>query len=108
MSTCRTTYRLLGVVARHLRTWETRLLYRLVVMIWMEWSAGTRAIIVGACSDANGSLAMPRPLSPREQVVVVGAGMAGLSATRQLRQKGWPEDKVVLLEGSGDIGGRVS
>lgn len=43
----------------------------------------------------------------RTQVIVVGAGMAGLSATRELRSKGWPEGKVLLLEASDTIGGRV-
>ncbi|CAN0423591.1 unnamed protein product, partial [Laminaria digitata] len=42
-----------------------------------------------------------------KQVVVIGAGMAGLSATRELRQRGWPKDKVVLLEATENIGGRV-
>lgn len=34
--------------------------------------------------------------------------MAGLSAARELLRRGWPKDKVVLLEASGRIGGRVS
>lgn len=42
------------------------------------------------------------------QVVIVGAGMAGLSAARELLTRGWPKDKVVLLEASGRFGGRVS
>lgn len=43
-----------------------------------------------------------------KQVIVVGAGIAGITAAKELRRKGWPSDKVVLLEASADIGGRVS
>ena len=42
------------------------------------------------------------------QVVVVGAGLAGLSAAKELLRKGWPKHKVVVLEASGNFGGRVS
>eukprot|EP00752_Nemacystus_decipiens_P004594 g4193.t1 len=41
------------------------------------------------------------------KVVIVGAGMAGLSATKELLRRGWPKNKVVLLEASGRLGGRM-
>ncbi|CAM9670660.1 unnamed protein product, partial [Ectocarpus sp. 6 AP-2014] len=41
------------------------------------------------------------------QVVIVGAGMAGLSSTRELLRRGWPKDKLVLLEASSRFGGRM-
>ncbi|CAN0379333.1 unnamed protein product, partial [Ectocarpus sp. 13 AM-2016] len=41
------------------------------------------------------------------QVVIVGAGMAGLSSARELLRRGWPKDKLVLLEASSRFGGRV-
>lgn len=40
--------------------------------------------------------------------MVVGAGIAGLTVTKELRRRGWPPDRVVLLEATSTIGGRVS
>ena len=37
-------------------------------------------------------------------IIVVGAGMAGIKIARELTLNGW---KVVLLEGSNEIGGRI-
>lgn len=42
------------------------------------------------------------------QVIVVGAGIAGITVTKELRKKGWPREKVLLLEARADVGGRVS
>lgn len=41
---------------------------------------------------------------PNDPVVVIGAGLAGLSVARQLRDLGWP---VVVLEARDRLGGRV-
>ncbi|CAN0074197.1 unnamed protein product, partial [Ectocarpus sp. 12 AP-2014] len=47
------------------------------------------------------------PSSPSfPKVVIVGAGMAGLSSARELLRRGWPKDKLVLLEASSRFGGR--
>ena len=48
---------------------------------------------------------MPRDLTaPSVDVVVVGAGAAGLTAARELKSKGL---NVVVLEASSKVGGRV-
>jgi len=47
---------------------------------------------------------MTTPLPARSEVVVVGAGLAGLSAARLLGELG---HEVVILEASDGIGGRV-
>lgn len=41
---------------------------------------------------------------PNDPVVVIGAGLAGLSVARQLQRLGWP---VVVLEARARLGGRV-
>ena len=54
-----------------------------------------------------GMLPMPRLVtgaSPRERVVVVGAGMAGLACARELTGAGY---EVIILEGRGRVGGRI-
>jgi phytoene dehydrogenase-like protein len=45
-----------------------------------------------------------RPLPDRAEVVIVGAGLAGMAAARVLRRAG---RHVVVLEASDDVGGRV-
>jgi monoamine oxidase len=54
--------------------------------------------LVAACAS-NG-----RPRADTNSILVVGAGMAGLSAARGLADAGWP---VRVIEARGRIGGRV-
>jgi monoamine oxidase len=54
---------------------------------------------------ATSSALPPLTLSDKNQsVIVIGAGMAGLSAARQLTDQGY---KVTILEGRNRIGGRI-
>ncbi len=48
---------------------------------------------------------MPDPAEPTFDCIVLGAGMAGVTAARNLQQKG---QRVLLLEGSERIGGRMN
>jgi monoamine oxidase len=53
------------------------------------------------------ALAMPGPimtLAKKSSVLVIGAGLAGLAAARELRAKGF---EVTVLEARGRIGGRI-
>ncbi|MEE6176203.1 FAD-dependent oxidoreductase [Mycobacterium sp. 050134] len=67
-----------------------------------------RAFLAATTSAVGGGLAggcTPNPPAPdTESVLVVGAGMAGLSAARNLADAGWP---VRLIEARDRIGGRV-
>src|SRR5687767_14778902 len=68
-------------------------------------SAGGLAIVAGplaACAEAVPLASSPPPSG--EPVIVVGAGLAGLTAAYELGKRGVP---VVLYEGSSRIGGRV-
>lgn len=58
---------------------------------------GAAALLLGGCS---GDEAGEEP-----DVVVVGAGIAGLAAARELRRAGW---SVVVLEARDRIGGRIA
>ena len=55
------------------------------------------------CSTRDPTLATPAR-SRRERIVVIGAGVAGLAAARQLRQQGFA---VTVLEARKRIGGRI-
>ena len=60
-------------------------------------AAGLSAVgLVAACG--------PEPATPRRQVIVVGAGIAGLAAARTLADRGLD---VVVLEARDRIGGRI-
>lgn len=56
--------------------------------------------------SASRSPNQPTPTQTRasQRVVVIGAGIAGLAAARQLRLQGW---EVVVLEGRDRVGGRL-
>lgn len=54
--------------------------------------------------DSKGSSPSPAAFP---KVVVVGAGIAGLTVTKELRRRGWPSDRVVLLEATSTVGGRM-
>jgi monoamine oxidase len=65
-----------------------------------------RRALIGASLAGAASFAAPRSLLAAEQVdvVVIGAGLAGLQTARLLEQGG---ARVVVLEGADRIGGRV-
>src|SRR6516162_10382929 len=68
-----------------------------------------RALIAAATSAVGGGLAaacepVHRPPPDAKSVLVVGAGMAGLSAARSLADAGWP---ARVIEARDRIGGRV-
>lgn len=55
-------------------------------------------------SDATNALKAANQTGARKEVLVLGAGMAGLAAAYELQQRG---HKVTVLEGSKRVGGRV-
>lgn len=67
-----------------------------------EFFAATTSVVGGGLVAACGSARRPAP--DTESVLVVGAGMAGLSAARSLADAGWP---VRVIEARDRIGGRV-
>jgi len=66
-----------------------------------EFFAAASAGLLGCALRARTGLGQPRR---RGRVLVLGAGIAGLSAARALRDRGFP---VTVLEGRDRIGGRV-
>ncbi len=64
--------------------------------------AATTSIVGGGLASACGSDHPPPP--DTKSVLIVGAGMAGLSAARSLADAGWP---VRVIEARDRIGGRV-
>ncbi|OBK44626.1 FAD-dependent oxidoreductase [Mycobacterium sp. 1081908.1] len=71
-----------------------------------EFFAATSSLVGGGLAAACGSGPPPAPDTPPDNkaVLVVGAGMAGLSAARSLADAGWP---VRVIEARDRIGGRV-
>jgi len=67
-----------------------------------EFLAATTSLVGGGLAAACG--AGPPPPPDTKAVLVVGAGMAGLSAARSLADAGWP---VRVIEARDRIGGRV-
>ena len=77
-------------------------------------AGGAAAVALAACSSSSGgragpasssTIARPRPdAASRRRVVVVGAGLAGLTAALDLTAAGWD---VVVLEARDRVGGRV-
>ena len=63
-----------------------------------------RAFIAALSSLAAACAMPPRPAGSAGRVLVIGAGFAGLSAARALRQSGWD---VTVLEARNRAGGRV-
>ena len=55
-------------------------------------------------SDTRNALKAANQTGARKEVLVLGAGMAGLAAAYELQQRG---HKVTVLEGSKRVGGRV-
>jgi monoamine oxidase len=72
-----------------------------------EFFAATTGVVGGgllaACAPQQPPSAQP-PLPDTRSVLVIGAGMAGLSAARSLSDAGWP---VRIIEARDRIGGRV-
>jgi monoamine oxidase len=66
----------------------------------------TRRQLLGAAGVGAAALALPRAAygATQGRAVIVGAGLAGLSAAYELHRKGWD---VVVLEASNRVGGRV-
>src|SRR5262249_44819711 len=66
---------------------------------------GATAVALGQhLSTASPRRAIPRAASSAPRVVVVGAGLAGLTAAIDLTEAGWD---VVVLEARDRVGGRV-
>ncbi|OBI85089.1 monoamine oxidase [Mycobacterium sp. 1245805.9] len=70
-----------------------------------EFFAATAGLVGGGLAAGCGSgPSSPSPAPDGKAVLVVGAGMAGLSAARSLADAGWP---VRVIEARDRIGGRV-
>src|SRR3954453_14252126 len=68
-------------------------------------AAAGAALLATAPAPAAVARTMPRPdHGARRRVVVIGAGLAGLTAALDLRAAGWD---VVVLEARDRVGGRV-
>jgi Flavin containing amine oxidoreductase len=65
--------------------------------------AGATAVALGR-RGSSAARALPRAASSAPRVVVVGAGLAGLTAALDLTESGWD---VVVLEARDRVGGRV-
>ena len=75
---------------------------------FLAGAAASGLLLAAGCSDDSSSspaTTRPRPdEGARRRVVVVGAGLAGLTAALDLRDAGWD---VVVLEARDRVGGRV-
>ncbi|BAQ60798.1 amine oxidase [Geminocystis sp. NIES-3708] len=60
--------------------------------------------LVLATTLSSQKLAISNQIKTKKKVIIIGAGIAGLSAARSLQNKGF---EVVLLEGRNRIGGRL-
>jgi monoamine oxidase len=69
-----------------------------------EFFAATTSLVGGGLAAGCASDPPPPPPPDTKSVLVVGAGMAGLSAARSLADAGWP---VRVIEARDRIGGRV-
>src|ERR1700757_2816386 len=67
-----------------------------------EFLAATTSVVGGGLAAARAAGQPPPPGA--KSVLIVGAGMAGLSAARSLADAGWP---VRVIEARDRIGGRV-
>ncbi|MBV1777253.1 FAD-dependent oxidoreductase [Burkholderiaceae bacterium DAT-1] len=75
-------------------------------------SAGMGSMLWAACSESQGSDAISSPQSPNgpggaktsSDVIIIGAGIAGLAAAKKLREAG---KTVMVLEARNRTGGRI-